>query len=269
MVVVAMAVVLLALPLVIQTYKSAPGYRATVALRSMPIAESAVEVVPVTPESSEPAVLTHTYDVQQKPFVAEPVVEAFPATSEPVAPEPPQPAVMTRLQFDRINSGMTYEQCVQFIGCEGEYVGPKGTGEEYAWQLVDGSVSSGEATLTFQNGILNGKGFHSNQGQRGSYEAMMAAALPAQRPAAPPYICGAVYNSLTNGCAYKECVRQLGMEGSYLGSRAMSGGTRAADGSFIPAMADVFVWNNPSNRTTLTLSFRDGRLTGREISKSN
>ena len=125
---------------------------------------------------------------------------------------------------------------------------------------------TGEATLTFQNGILTGKGFSRSQGRRPSGPMNVATALPVQRPAAPPYICRPVNKAIKNGCDYAECVRQLGMEGTYLGRTAASGGTRSADGTPVPAIVDVYVWHNPAVPVTLTLSFRDGKLMAREVS---
>jgi hypothetical protein len=157
-------------------------------------------------------------------------------------PAPRQLSIMTQTQFDQVVAGMTYDQCVQFIGSEGERVGTAGTGgdEEYIWQLAGGT---GEASLKFRNGVLYGKGFNSSQGRRArSADSMMSAVLPAQRPADPPYICQSVYERIKNDCTYTECVQLLGIEGTYLGRTTMSAGTRSPDGTLVPAVADVYVW---------------------------
>jgi hypothetical protein len=210
-----------------------------------------------------------TNDNAQNTPVPEDVAGEVAAMVAPPQPAPRQPSIMTQMQFDQVGAGMTYDQCVQFIGCEGERVGTAGTGgeEEYTWQLAGGT---GEASLKFRNGVLFGKGFNSSQGRRArSAESMMSAVLPAQRPAAPPYICRSVYDGIKNGCTYAECVQLLGVEGTYLGRTTMSAGTRSADGTLVPVVADVYVWQNPAIQTRLTLSFRDGKLTAREISGSN
>ena len=198
--------------------------------------------------------------------------ESVPVVTPPPPPPPPAPSIMTRMQFDQVRSGMTYAQCVQFIGSQGERIGnPRTPGdEEYTWQMVDSpasTVSTAVANLRFKNGVLYGKGFNSTQGRNvASQGGMLSSVLPAQRPATPPYICRSVYDGLKNGSTYAECVQQLGVEGRYLGRTTMSGGTFSANGTPIPAVADVYVWQSPVNQTTLTLSFRDGKLTAREVS---
>lgn len=207
-----------------------------------------------------------TGDTARNTPMPEDVADAVPETAALPQPAPRQPSIMTQMQFDQVGAGMTYDQCVQFIGSEGERVGTAGTGgeEEYTWQLAGGT---GEASLKFRNGVLYGKGFNSSRGRRaGSTESMISAVLPAQRPAAPPYICRSVYDGIKNGCTYAECVQLLGVEGTYLGRTTMSAGTRSADGTLVPVEADVYVWENPAIQTRLTLSFRDGKLTAREVS---
>lgn len=232
-------VLLLALPLIPQVLKAAPTDSAGNAPPNAPPAEKK------TPEAVPPP--------------------------PPPEPAPPPPSIMTQAQFRQIRSGMTYAQCVQFIGSEGKPAGrDPGGGQQYSWQLVNGpydAASTGEAVLTFRNGILNGKGFNSNAGRKAAPGELTASAfLPAQRPATPPYLCGPVYNSIRNGSTYAECARLLGMEGRYLGRRQAPGGTWSRNGTPVPAVVDVYAWHNPSIQATLTLSFRDGKLTAREMS---
>lgn len=246
--IVAGLVVLLALPLIPQAVEALRGQHANDAPRNAVMATNAAEAAPPVEEET---------------------VEEVPAADMLLQLAFRRPSVMTETQLRQIRSGMTYEQCVAFIGSEGEPAGREPDGSQvYRWQLVSdppSTVGIGEATLTFRNGICCGQGFNRNQGRRVSGPMNMSAALPAQRPAAPPYICRSVNKGMKNGCTYEECVRLLGMEGIYQGSSAMSGGSFAADGTPVPAIADVYSWHNPAIPATLTLSFRDGKLTARQV----
>jgi hypothetical protein len=202
------------------------------------------------------------------------------APTVPAAVSPPQhdarrPSIMTQAQYSQLQAGTTYAQCVQFVGSEGERAATGGVAgdEEYTWQLVNSpsdTVSTGEVNLKFRDGVMYGKGLSSKEGRRGKSNARtVSATLPAQRPDAPPYICQSVYDGIKNGSAYADCVQALGMEGTSLGRRELSGGTMSANGTPIPTIADMFVWQNPAIQARLTLSFRDGKLVARELSGSN
>lgn len=227
--------------------------------------------LPLIPQAFQTPASEQKVDVVPSGTVEKAVADTAPAQAPPPPPPPPAPSIMTRMQFDQVRSGMTYAQCVQFIGSQGERVGnPRTPGdEEYTWQMVDSpasTVSTAVANLRFKNGVLYGKGFNSTQGRNvASQGGMLNSVLPAERPATPPYICRSVYDSLKNGSTYAECVQQLGLEGRYLGRTTMSGGGYSATGAPVPAVADVYAWRSPVNRTTLTLTFRDGKLTAREI----
>ncbi|MCC6699802.1 MAG: hypothetical protein IT365_29535 [Candidatus Hydrogenedentes bacterium] len=227
--------------------------------------------LPLIPQAFQTPASKQKVDAAPSGTVENTVADTVPAPPQPPPPPPPAPSIMTRMQFDQVRSGMTYTQCVQFIGSQGERVGnPRHAGdEEYTWQMVDSptsTVSTAVANLRFKNGVLYGKGFNSTQGRNiASQGGMLSSVLPAERPATPPYICRSVYESMKNGSTYAECVQQLGVEGRYLGRTTMSGGGYSTTGAPIPAVADVYVWRSPVNRTTLTLTFRDGKLAGREI----
>ena len=75
-----------------------------------------------------------------------------------------------------------------------------------------------------------------------------------------------MYNGIEDGSSYADCVRLLGAEGKSLGQGAMSAGALSADGTPVPTTVDMYVWHNPAIPATLTLSFRDGKLTAREAS---
>jgi hypothetical protein len=186
------------------------------------------------------------------------------------APHPParKPAIATTAQLRRLRPGLTYSQCVQVLGSEGEPSGyDRGGAALYSWQVVDGRIHKGKATLAFSNGVLSGREFSSNQGRSVPPGKMdIASFLPDRPPSRPPYICRSVYSGIKDGCHYAECVRLLGMEGRYLGRKRISAGTRSANGAPIPAIVDVYVWHQPATQATLTLSFRDGKLTARELS---
>lgn len=226
--------------------------------------------LPLIPQAFQNPASEQKADALPSAPVEKAVADTVPAPPQP--PPPPAPSIMTRMQFDQVRSGMTYAQCVQFVGSEGERIAnPRQAGdEEYTWHMVDSpasTVSTAVANLRFKNGVLYGKGFNSTQGRNvASQGGMLSSVLPAQRPATPPYICRSVYESMKNGSTYAECVQLLGVEGRYLGRATMSGGGYSTTGAPIPAVADVYVWRSPVNRTTLTLTFRDGKLTAREVS---
>ncbi|MBI3119943.1 MAG: hypothetical protein HYZ00_14725 [Candidatus Hydrogenedentes bacterium] len=223
--------------------------------------------LPLIPSAIKPGSGRQMDDGAQSAPLAENATEPFPAASFSIEPAPRQPPVITETQFSQVRPGMTYAQCVQLIGSEGEPAGRGGGGDEqYKWQLVNGASSSAEVTLTFRNGLLNGKGFSSNAGRSVKPNAEKTAnAVPIHRPASPPYISWQVYKSLKDGSSYADCVQALGAEGTFLGRRTLSMGTTAPDGTSVPATADVYLWRDPGIPATLTLSFRDGKLTAREI----
>lgn len=240
-------------------------------LAAVVVAFSMILALPLISRAFKSSPTRRTDNLEQSAVVDQEPVEAVPASAAPPQPAPRQPSIMTQMQFAQVRPGMTYAQCVQFIGSEGEPSGQDHGGDaQYRWQLVNApsdTISTGEATLTFRNGALCGKGMSSSAGRNVAPGTMnISAALPSQRPAAPPYICRSVYDSIKNGCAYAECARLLGMEGRYAGRRTMSAGALAADGTPVPAIADVYVWHNPAIPATLTLSFREGKLSAREVS---
>ena len=202
-----------------------------------------------------------------RPRTVPPEVAVVEEEAPPSQPSSRRRSTMTEMQLSQVRPGMTYEQCVELIGCEGVPSGvDPGGGQKYCWRIVEpsGEVGGGEATLTFQNGTLCGSGFNRTAGRHASQPMTMSQALPAQRRASPPYVCRSVYDAIKEGCEYAECARLLGMDGTHLGQRAASMGTRSLDGTLTPAIVDAYVWQDAAIRATL--SFRDGKLVAREIS---
>ena len=210
-------------------------------------------------------------------------IESAHTQPEPALTDTSKPSVMTQAQFSQIQPKMTYAQCIQMIGSEGDYVETETPDDQpvpdgqttYAWHIKSGVTSKdilGEAVLTFQDDVLCGKQYSSSAGNKltSGKSAIngisnLSMALPDQSPSTPPYICRSVYDAIQNGCSYEECMMLLGVEGRYDGRRRLSMGSISPDGALSPSIADVYVWHAPSSQATLTLCFSNNRLITREI----
>jgi hypothetical protein len=107
---------------------------------------------PVKTEQTQPATTTPQQDTTQQQPTQQPAAHA---------PAPKKKTSITKADFDKMQTGMTYEQVVQTIGVEGELLsesGDKGTPYYtvmYEWQ-GDGNLGA-NANAMFQGGKMMSK----------------------------------------------------------------------------------------------------------------
>ena len=68
---------------------------------------------------------------------------------------------ITASEFNKIKNGMTYEEVVKIVGCEGELGADASFGsyssEIYTWKGLLYYISGANANVTFSNGRVSGK----------------------------------------------------------------------------------------------------------------
>lgn len=180
------------------------------------------------------------------------------------------PAIITQPQAQQIRTGMTYEECIRIIGCEGDPPASRTGGppasaysEAYMWHFPGLDKTK---TIYFRDGRVMGTGTASSPSHNARARTMQGSRptrQTARRSGTPPYISMDTYMKIKSGMTYKECVKVLGAEGTYAGRQPSAGGTYDANGRPIRLQLDTYTWANPHDSTHATIQFRDGKVAAR------
>jgi hypothetical protein len=190
----------------------------------------------------------------------------------------PQSPTMSSAQFSQLQSGMSYGQCVQVIGVEGESVAPPnarnaGITQAYRWLDVEGT---NEYVIGFRDGRLASKSMDRTQAERAQARARRAAVKAqtftvdraevarqeqAARSAGQSVVIAVEeFDRINVGMTYDECVAIIGAENpmarGYAGQRrAVLSGQAGSN-----TLSEGYTWPNAGS-IYAEIAFENGRMT--------
>jgi hypothetical protein len=207
---------------------------------------------------------------------AEPNFNAAPSESHPAIPRAEKPAdaarqrgpaIITQAQAQQIRTGMTYEECIRIIGCEGDPPASRMGGppagvysEAYMWHFPGLDKTK---TICFRDGRVVGSGTASSPSHNARVSAKWKNMPAGKGSHTSPFITMDTYTKIKTGMTYEECVKILGAEGVYVGAQPSAGGTYDPNGRPARLYLDTYTWTNPNDSTNATIQFRDGKVAAR------